>query len=179
MTDRWQGTYFRIARADANPFGAFALRAVPLYGAAALLVVVTYATVGLAAGMLPLALDALRWSSVLAASIFATSMLGLFVIAPAIGTRYDTLTYNAATTVLTVLCGAIIPVPDVPVLAQVAQALPLTHGITSLRAGMAGGDWLTPLISEVVVGAGWAAAAWLLYGAQARRARRAGSGAMA
>jgi len=66
-------------------------------------------------------------------AVFSASMLGLAVIAPALGSRWDTLTYNSATAVLTVVSGALFAPAVNPVVDRVGAVLPLRHSVTALR----------------------------------------------
>lgn len=112
-------------------------------------------------------------------AVFSASMLGLAVIAPALGSRWDTLTYNSATAVLTVVSGALFAPAVNPVVDRVGAVLPLRHSVTALRNALAGRPLGTELALEACVGVGWAIVAALLYRGQDRRGRRHGTGAFA
>jgi len=176
MWERWFGTYGRQARSGADPFAMFAVRSVPDAAGGAASVLVNLMIVGVVVGHPGVAVRALACSPLLLASVFATTMLGLFAIAPAIASRYDTLTYNLAISVLTVASGAIYPVASIPVVRVISQVLPLTHGIAAVRAAMAGGGWLPQVLAELAVGAGWGVAAWGVYRIHDHRGRSNGTG---
>jgi hypothetical protein len=107
MRDRIDGTYWRVRASRLPPFATFALRVFPVIGAGLASSAVAAVTVGLLTGRLPLVLSLLPAFPLALVSLLSGAAVGLFVIAPAIGTRYDTLTYNTMTALLAVFSGAL------------------------------------------------------------------------
>jgi len=177
MRDRIDGTYWRVRASRLPPAATFALRAVPVIGAGLADCVVAGITVGLLTGRLPLAASLLPALPLVLVALLSATAVGLFVIAPAIGTRYDTLTYNTMTSLLVVFSGALIPRGSHGAFDAVGAVLPLTHAIDGIRAMLAGRPWLGDLGLELLVGAAWAAVAAFTYAAMDRRGLRTGRGA--
>lgn len=177
MRDRIDGTYWRVRASRLPPFATFALRVFPVIGAGLASSAVAAVTVGLLTGRLPLVLSLLPAFPLALVSLLSGAAVGLFVIAPAIGTRYDTLTYNTMTALLAVFSGALIPRGTHGAFDAVGEVLPLTHAIDGIRAMLAGRPWLADLGLELLVGAAWALIAALTYAAMDRRGIKTGSGA--
>lgn len=176
MTDKVHGTYPRLA-SNSNPFWIFLVRAVPhiLYGAGCVLVCAL--GVGLLTGQIRLMTEFIIYSPILIPALFTGVIAGLFAIAPAIGTRYDTISYNLLTAVLTLFTGALIPNGTHVWIDIIGSGLPLTHSLEALRSAIEGDPWVPELLLELTVGAFWAAGAWIFYRYQDRRGRRTGGGA--
>lgn len=177
LRDRIDGTYGRLARAARPPVAAFAVRALPLAGVALVASVLTGVAVGALTGRLHLLVAMSAGFPLLVAGVLSGCAVGLFVIAPAIGTRYDMLTYNTMSAMVVVFSGALIPAGSHGALDAIGQVLPLTHAIAGVRAAMVGGSWGADLLAELAVGAGWALIAVLTYRFMDRRGRRTGQGA--
>lgn len=172
------GTYRTIAAAGVPVFAQYVVRALAL-GATALVIAVCVAmALGIATGQ-----PAMIWPLVmrvwmLLPAVAAATMLGLVVIAPAIGSNWEGITYNVATALLTVVSGAVFAV-TVPVLQLFGDVLPLTHAIRALRASLTGDPWMGEWMLEFGVAAGWCVIGALIYRAQTLRGRRTGRGAYA
>ena len=170
MRDLFDGTYPRLRAGGLPPATTFALRSVPVSGVVGLSVGLLTGRLGLATAMLP------AIPLVLAAMLSATTM-GLFVIAPAIGTRYDTLTYNTVSVFVTLLTGALIPRGTHGVFDAVGLVLPLTNAMDGIRSLMNGGPWVAPFGAELLIACGWGLLAAVAYTLMDRRGLRTGHGA--
>lgn len=171
------GTYRRVLLGRISPFLQYVVRAVPMAALALLTAAICAVALGLATGH-PEEIGPLLariWLLVPAAT--SGVMLGLFVIAPAIGSGWEGITYNAATALLAVASSAIVTPPAA--LAAVGQALPLTHTVEAMRRSLAGEPFGRQLLAELAVGLGWGILAWLAYRWQERRGRRLARGAFA
>lgn len=169
------GTYRGVVLGRAPALVQYAARAacaagLALGGALAYAVVLP-PLVGSAGLTLPLLVRA--W--MLVPAVVGCVMLGLVVIAPAIGSSWEGITYNAATALVTVASGAVITPPGV--LGALGEVLPLTHTVAAVRASLAGGPVAGELLLEVLVAAGWGCAAWAAYRWQEARGRRRAVGA--
>jgi ABC-2 type transport system permease protein len=179
LRDRIDGTYGRLARASRPPVATFAVRALPIAGVAILATLITGVLVGAATGRLHLLAAMTPGFPLLLAGVASGSAVGLFVIAPAIGTRYDMLTFNTMDALIVVFSGALIPAGGHGALGTIGQVLPLTHAIAGMRSAMIGRPWVADLLAELAVGVGWAVLAVVTYRAMDRRGRRTGQGAFA
>jgi len=169
------GTYRSVLLGRVSAPGQYAARALPLL-ALALAAALAYAvTVPFLAhgGDLVWPLIAHAWMLVPAA--VGGAMLGLVVIAPAIGSSWEGLTYNAAIALVTVASGAIVTPP--PALAALGQLLPFTHTVAALRRSLAGESSIDQVAWECAVAFGWAVLAWGAYRWQEARGRRRAVGA--
>ncbi|WP_328609550.1 ABC transporter permease [Amycolatopsis sp. NBC_00345] len=109
----------------------------------------------------------------LLALALASACFGVFVAsAAAFSGRAQTgvLAANAATYLTLVVCGVVAPLPDLPVLREIAAVLPMTHGIGALRSAAPGPE----LRAEAVTALAWLALAVVAIRARSRRA--AGTG---
>lgn len=179
MWDVWSGTYPQVALGRVPPVAQYAARGLPMAAQGGLAAVVAMIGLPVLTGQPDLVAPLLAWGWVVLPAVFSASMLGLAVIAPALGSRWDTLTYNGATAVLTVVSGALFAPTVNPVVAAVGAVLPLRHAITALRHALAGRPFALELALELAVGLGWAVVAVLLYRWQDARGRRRGVGAFA
>lgn len=172
------GTFRAVSLGRRSAFVQHVARLGPLLAMALVIAVVCALVVGPLTGQPGLAQPLLVRTWMLLPAAVSSAMLGLLVIAPAIGSSWEGITYNAATAVLTVTSGAVFA-PSAPWLAAVGQLLPLTHTVTALRLSMAGRAWAGELALELLVGVGWGLLAALGYRYQVRRGRRTGRGAYA
>ena len=177
MRDRIDGTYPRIRAGRLTPAATFALRSLPAIGAGCIESFVVAVTVGAATGRLALAAAMLPALPLLVAAMLGAATIGLFVIAPAIGTRYDTLTYNTLTVFLTLFTGSIIPRGTHGVFDVVGIVMPLTNAMDGVRSVMSGGPWLAALGAELLVACAWGLVAAATYAFMDRRGLRTGQGA--
>ena len=172
------GTYRTIAAAGVPVFVQYVARALALAAAALVVSVCVAITLGLVTGQ-----PAMIWPLVsrvwmLLPAVAAATMLGLVVIAPAIGSNWEGITYNAATALVTVVSGAVFAV-TVPTLQAVGDVLPLTHAIRALRESLTGEPWMGEWMLEFAVATGWCIIGAFVYRAQTARGRRTGRGAYA
>ena len=128
-------------------------------------------------GRLALAVAMLPALPLLVAAILGAGTMGLFVIAPAIGTRYDTLTYNTVTVFLTLFTGALIPRGTHGVFDLVGTVMPLTNAMDGVRSVMSGGPWLAAFGAELLVACAWGLVAAVTFALMDRRGLRTGQGA--
>jgi ABC-2 type transport system permease protein len=70
--------------------------------------------------------------------------------------------------------GVFVPPGRIPWVDALGQLMPLRHGLAAVRALLQGRPWQGELMLELVVGIGWAVAAWLIVRLQVRRARADG-----
>jgi ABC-2 type transport system permease protein len=174
LTDKWQGTYWRLSRSGRSPYGLFLARTVPTIVHAVASSIVTVYVVGAATGHLDTALRMLSALPLLVVLAVLTTFVGLAVVAPAIGTRYDVLTYNLVLTVITVFSGALVPPGSSPVVDTVGQVVPLRHGLAAVRGLLDGKPWLGELGHEAALAAVWVVLGSLLYRWMDARGRRTG-----
>lgn len=172
------GTFRPVSLGRSSAFVQYLGRLLPLIAMALVIAATCALVVGPLTGQPDLALPLLARTGMLLPAAVSSAMLGLLVIAPAIGSSWEGITYNAATAVLTVTSGAVFA-PSIPGLAAAGQLLPLTHTVTALRLSLAGRPWAGELGLELLVGVGWGLAAALAYRHQVRRGRRTGRGAYA
>lgn len=172
------GTYRAVSLAPLSPFLQLVARASALWITALIIAAVVVLVLPLTVGLGELTGPLLVRIWMVVPAVLAATMLGLVVIAPAIGSNWEGITYNGAVAVITVLSGAIFEVTWT-VGAAIGDVLPLTHTIRALRASLTGDPWLGELLLEVAVGTMWAILGWLLYGMQDARGRRRGEGAFA
>jgi hypothetical protein len=172
------GTFRAVSLGRWPAFVQYLARLGPLIAMALAIAATCALVVGPLTGQPDLALPLLARTWMLLPAAASSAMLGLLVIAPAIGSSWEGITYNAATAVLTVTSGAVFA-PGVPGLAAVGQLLPLTHTVTALRLSLAGRPWAGELALELLVGLGWGLLAALAYRHQVSRGRRTGRGAFA
>ena len=177
MRDRIDGTYIRLRTGRLSPATTFVLRSAPAVGAGFAASAVVAVTVGLLTSRLALTAAMLPALPLAAAAIFSSATMGLFVIAPAIGTRYDTLTYNTVTVFLALFTGALIPRGTHGAFDAIGVVLPLTHAMEGARSMMSGGPWLGSCGVELLVGCAWGLIAAATYAPMDRRGLRTGHGA--
>lgn len=177
MRDRMEGTYPQLSRAGRAPYLTFVVRSLPVVGAGAVAAVVAGVVVGAVTGRLDILVAMAPGIPLLVAACVSGGAVGLFVIAPAIGTRYDALTYNTMTALIVVFSGALIPTGRHGVLDALGGVLPLHHAIAGSRAAMDGQPWGASLLAELAVATGWALVAAFTYHAMDRRGRTTGRGA--
>lgn len=172
------GTYRAIALGDVPAFAQYIVRACALCGSAVVTAAIVTTTIALITGQGEMVASLTARSWMLVPAVLSATMLGLVVIAPAIGSNWEGITYNAAVSLIVVLSGAVFAVTT-PVARFVGEALPLTHTIRALRASLVGRPWAGELLLELVVAAGWCAVGVVVYRLQAARGRRTGRGAYA
>jgi ABC-type multidrug transport system permease subunit len=177
MRDRFDGTYPRLRAGRLAPVTTFALRSVPVVGAGCAQSVVVAVSVGLLTGRLGLAAAMLPALPLMLAAMLSAATMGLFVIAPAIGTRYDALTYNTVTVFVTLFTGAIIPRGTHGAFDALGIVLPLTNAMDGVRSLMSGGSWLASFEAELLIACGWGLVAAVTYALMDRRGQRTGHGA--
>lgn len=172
------GTYRPIALGGIPPFVQFIARATTLWVVAATISAATTVFLGAVTGQHALIPELLSRLWMLVPAVISTTMLGLVVVAPAIGSSWEGITYNGAVAAVTVLSGAIFTV-TAPAPRAVADYLPLTHAIQSLRNNLAGEPWIGEFLLEFAVAGGWAVVGLVLYSMQGIHGRRTGRGAFA
>lgn len=177
MRDLFDGTYPRLRAGGLPPATTFALRSVPVIAAGCAVSGVVGLSVGLLTGRLGLATAMLPAIPLVLAAMLSATTMGLFVIAPAIGTRYDTLTYNTVSVFVTLLTGALIPRGTHGVFDAVGLVLPLTNAMDGIRSLMNGGPWVASFGAELLIACGWGLLAAVAYTLMDRRGLRTGHGA--
>lgn len=108
--------------------------------------------------------------------VIGCEALGLCVVAPVAGTRWESSSYNLAIPVLTVLSGTVFDVKLPPVLTLFGDILPMTHLTAALRASNAGRPWGREVLAECAVALGWTLVAALVFRLMDRYSRRTGGG---
>jgi ABC-type multidrug transport system permease subunit len=177
MRDLFDGTYPRLRAGGLPPVTTFALRSVPVVAAGCAVSGVVALSVGLLTGRLALVASMLPAIPLVLAAMLSATTMGLFVIAPAIGTRYDTLTYNTVSVFVTLFTGALIPRGTHGVFDAVGLVLPLTNAMDGIRSLMNGGPWLASFGAELLIACGWGLVAAVAYMLMDRRGLRTGHGA--
>lgn len=107
-----------------------------------------------------------------------TSGFGLALAVVAVGRRADVFLTNFGSYLLLALSGVLAPLPPDGLRALVGSVLPLTHGITALRAlhdGAGLAEVLRPAGMESLIGLLWVSAAAVGLRIQTRRLRRTGN----
>lgn len=169
------GTYRAVVLGRTPALIRYAARAVWSAGLAVMGALAYAAAVPALTGSAALAPPLLARVWLLLPGVVGCVMLGLVVIAPAIGSSWEGLTYNAAIALVTVTSGAVIAPPGA--LAAVGTVLPLAHTVAALRASLSGRPATGELLLETLVAAGWGCAAWAAYSWQESRGRRRAVGA--
>jgi ABC-type polysaccharide/polyol phosphate export permease len=171
LEDRQLGTLFRL-RLSAVPLPVVAATRWWIFAAEG---TVDALVAGTAAGLLFGRTDLVAglWLATPLVLLMAltSSALGMATAAMAITRRADVFVVNLVSYALLALTGAVAPLDRLPVpLGWLAHVLPITNGLLSIRAAVAGRPWLALAAAEAAVGAGWFVLAWLLLAAQERRA---------
>jgi ABC-2 type transport system permease protein len=111
--------------------------------------------------------------------IASTLMFGLFAGNFCIAFRDWQVTFNILQAVFLALTGAVIPLEDLPPgLRQLAEVLPVTHGLQALRGAFAGaamGEIGDELAAEALIGVAYGVAGYFLFRAVEAYARRTGA----
>ncbi|WP_120003058.1 ABC transporter permease [Nesterenkonia muleiensis] len=178
VDDVQAGTYRTVLLGSLSPFTQYLGRALVIAANGLVLTVIATSVVALVTGQGTLLLSLLPHTWMLVPAAFSTSMLGLLVIAPAIGSNWEGITYNTATGVLVVMSGAVFSLTN-PAASAIGQALPLTHVIQALRLALEGQPYGERLVLEVLTGLVWGLAAYVLFRWQGARGKRTARGAFA
>lgn len=178
VDDVQAGTYRTVLLGNLSPFVQYLGRAVTICLNGLVITVVATASAALATGQGTTLISLLQHSWLLIPAAISSLMLGLLVIAPAIGSNWEGITYNTATGVLIVMSGAIFTLTN-PTAHAIGQALPLTHSVEAMRNAVAGLPYAHDVLLELTVAIGWGLAAFTVYRWQDIRGRRVGRGAFA
>jgi len=126
-----------------------------------------------------LALNLLRAVPLLLVTVASVSGLGWLIGAISLPLRWGTLISNMTAYAMMVLCGVNFPITALPPLFQtIGRALPLTHGLLAVRLVVDGATYSQVsglMLTEILIGCLYAAAAWLLFGQRLKVARQRGS----
>lgn len=174
LSDKWEGTYWRLSRSGVQPMELFLWRSLPMIVHGVAISLVAAVLVGLAAGQLHTGMEIVRAAPVLLVLALSTNVVGLTVVAPAIGTRYDVLTYNLMTTVVVLFSGAIVPSGANVTIDAIGTFVPLRNGLAALRALLLGEPWGRLLLREVLLALVWFAIGTVTYRLMDARGRRTG-----
>lgn len=178
MRDKWDGTFYRSATTRWPTSVLFVLKAVPNIGHGVLAALVSALAVGIMTGRQPsLILGVMACAPLILVGAFSCVMGGLLVVAPAIGTRLDAVTYNTLGALIVVLSGAVVPQSSLGWLQDVASILPLTHTIDAMRSALIGRPFGSSLLVECVVALTWGVALSVTYAFMKRRGVISGRGA--
>ena len=174
MRDRWPSAFYRLRRGVLPVPVVYAARAWPMVAEATLLATVCLLVIGpltglgsLVIALLPLSPLYLVMVLTSAAAGLATASIGLFGRAGS-----DVFAYNIAIYLVIACSGALIPVGTAPWIDRIGMILPMRHGLEAIRAGLVGLPVRDALLTEVLVGLGWAALAVASYTYMTRRMRR-------
>jgi ABC-2 type transport system permease protein len=175
VEERKLGTLSYLMATPSRVAVVLAARATPFLFEAVLTAVLVLVCVGTAIDQAPPMDRILAASPAILVTSVSAGGLGLLLAAAALETRFFTPIGNAAFYVLVVLCGINYPTSALPSEFQwLANALPITHGATAVRAIVDGAP-AADIIPSVLIEAGIGAANWLaaftIFGIQARRAR--------
>ncbi|MDV9190665.1 ABC transporter permease [Streptomyces sp. SR27] len=106
--------------------------------------------------------------------VLALGMTGLLLAATFVLLRNANALANPLDTPVWLLSGLLVPVTVLPAWTHpVSWALPTTWGARAVHAATSGGDVVTPMLTALALGAGYALAAVLVLGRVERRARAA------
>jgi ABC-2 type transport system permease protein len=169
----WQGTIYRL-RLGRLPILAVVLVRSWVYLAEGLAAAVIAAcVVGPQAVGWSMTATVLERFPVLALASGSCLCFGLFLGAAALRRRIDLLVVNAASYLLLLTSGAVVPPGANRVLDTIGPLLPLRAGISAMRPGPGGGISAGALCLESMVGLGWLVAAWvaLIIDGQLARSR--------
>lgn len=178
VTDVQSGTYGAVSLAGLPPVVQYFARGIPLLGVALVVSVINVSVLGVLTGQLQLTSFVLSHLWILVPPLLSGTAFGLLVIAPAIGSGYEGISYNGATALITVLSGAVYELNNRAADA-VGRVLPLSHAISALRLAQDGRPYGAQLLLECLVAVAWGAVALVFYGWQDARGRRRGDGAFA
>jgi ABC-2 type transport system permease protein len=174
LEDRNQGTIYRLRLGRLPMLVLVALRTPP-YLAQGLIAMVLGALI---AGPILVGIElSLRVALVL--PVLATGLLSMLCMGLAIGStggspRTDILLSNLAQYLVLLAAGVILPPERLPMLDTAGQVLPLRHALAAAHGWLAGRHEWTQIGLELLVAAGWLAAASGCLALQALLARRYG-----
>lgn len=174
LTDVWSGTFYRLRSGRLRPFTVFALRALPYPLLGMFFAVASLVVVGPLTGQTRLTLDLLPWLPVYLLMSVTTIAAGMACAALAVGKRANVLVGNLLAFFVMLAGGVFLPAGELTWVDHVGSALPVTHGLAAVRAGLAGQPWLPELLTEAAIGVGWLVLAWAVLAVQVRRAYRHG-----
>jgi len=178
IEERMNGT-LQLVTASATPLAQTLVARIALQGLDGVLT----SALGLTVGFLFLGLDAsqVNWGWLLLALLvtsYAIAGLGLFVSIFGVFGVDLTFIMNLAYTLLLLLCGVNFPITLLPLPLQIiANLLPLTHGLTAVRAIAIGDLTGVPgqLLLEALIGLGYGIGGYLLFRYAEYRARVLGT----
>lgn len=179
VVERYQGAFPLIAASPTHPLLVLAGRNIGLALHAYATGLLSLAIAVVVTGPYPIS-TLIATPFVLLASVASAYMVGLLIGALALrGPNLHNLLSNGILLLILAIAGVNVPVSALPSwLAQIAQFLPLTHGLSAVRMTLIGGDGGTILREvslELGIGLLFAAVALLLFNMLFRRARRDGS----
>lgn len=175
VDDKFAGTYSRLLGASTPPTLVFFGRGVAQLAWSVVEMLVCLVAAGLVTGQARTMVALLAVLPIYLTIALTMSAAGLACAALCVGKRAEVAIYNALTYLVILCSGALIPAGRLAVLDLVGSVLPATHGLVAIRSALAGGPWLGQVALEVIVGLGWLLLAYVLFEAQAGRARRTGS----
>jgi ABC-2 type transport system permease protein len=173
--DLREATAFRHRLGVVSPFVSQVLRAIPYAATGLASAAVGIWVVGPVTGHAALAADLTLTLPLYALMAVTSSLAGLAVGILSTPSDNDIIAGNLLLYAQILLTGAIIPADRLGPAAWLGEILPLSHGITAVRAALDGRPWLLPALAEAAVGVGWAAVCWALVHRQNRRARTKGA----
>jgi ABC-2 type transport system permease protein len=168
--DKASGTFWRVRTGVLGPFTVFVLRSWPYPVVGFVTAVVTLAVVAPVAGIAWLGAPLVPLLLCLALLALTTSAIGLAGAAFAVGRRADVLVGNLLAYVTMLSSAALVPPGQIPSVDLLGSILPMRHGLAAIRASQAQEPFAAQLGTEVVVGAGWLAVAWIVVRIQVHRA---------
>jgi len=174
--ERWFGTLAPLLASPANRAAVFLGRAVPVL-ANGLVVSAFGFVVGWALlGYRPAAATLPALAAVVAVTAFSCTAFGMLLGSIGLRAKDFFFAANLAYFLMLLFCGVNIPLDVLPAwMEAVGRALPLTHGILAAREVAAGAPLaeVSGLVwTELGIGAGYAAAAYLLFRLLERESRR-------
>lgn len=180
--DAMSGTIPVLSRAPLPLIVQYFLRSLPLMLFALVKALIVTVVVGLIVGQSAAVPQALMSLWAVAPALLSATALSFALMAPALGSGWEHLSYNVATAVITVASGAIISIEALPVVRFLGDVLPLRHSLLAFRELM--DNTGTPDIAfvslqmglELTVAVWWSLVAYAVFAVRLRRDRNQGTG---
>jgi ABC-2 type transport system permease protein len=171
--DKESDVFWRIRTGTVNPVLVLLVRAwpYPVAGVACVLFLIVLTPVVGAGG---LGLDLLPLLPCFVVMAGTSTGIGMAGAALALGRRADVLVGNLVAYLLLLCSGALLTTGRIGWVDRLGSVLPLRHGISAVRAGLAGQPYGGELRTEAAVGAAWFAVAAVTITVLVRRASSEG-----
>ena len=165
--ERWMGTLSPLLASPANRIALFLGRSVPLIANGLFVSAVGFGVSRLLLDFSPATSTIPALAGVVAVSVVSCTAFGLLLGSAGLRARDVLFGANLAYFLMLLFCGVNVPLGELPGwMEAVGRSLPLTHGIEAARevaAGAAIGEVRGLVLTEIGIGAAYAAGAYLLF----------------